>query len=468
MEEEESKIKWSAVFAVIKRRLIWIAAITVTVAILAGVLTEFVYNKGKDVYTVSFNLSSPSGTQSLPDGTAFSVQSLVYADNLNSVKEKDESFANLDMNRLSSGGITVTDNNAAAEDSENAQMGVRYTLTAKESAFSSYEQANATLTAKESAFSSYEQANAFMRAVAENFALLTIRSLENRNYSAWEADYSRAADYEERISVLRAQHEYVLSVYDGLTATRAYADFVTDGYTVAQWRANAAGDISAQLTTLENEQGIYRYVLGDSENDVLYRAKELERQKQVNTSKIAALEETLKRLITEYVGAGLSASQMDTFESFHVDIASLTQKNVEIDDELGRLYASIGYEKQGEEWVKGEGQLLKAPAEFTQKLEELKTLIAENTQKAGEVLKEVYANFTLVEFAQAQAEVEQGGTNAVLMTVAAFVLALIAACAVFALAGYRKQVAAAEAAEQSAPEEKHEEKPAEESGERKE
>ena len=160
--------------------------------------------------------------------------------------------------------------------------------------------------------------------------------------------------------------------------------------------------------------------------------------------------------------------EMDTFESFHVDIASLTQKNVEIDDELGRLYASIGYEKQGEEWVKGEGQLLKAPAEFTQKLEELKTLIAENTQKAGEVLKEVYANFTLVEFAQAQAEVEQGGASAVLMTVAAFVLALIAACAVFALAGYRKQVAAAEAAEQSAPEEKHEEKPAEESGERKE
>ena len=451
MEEEESKIRWSAVFAVIKRRLIWIAAITVIVAILAGVLTEFVYNKGKDVYTVSFDLSSPSGTQSLPDGTAFSVQSLVYADNLNSVKEKDESFANLDVNRLSSGGITVTDNNAAAEDSENAQMGVRYTLTAKESAFSSY-----------------EQANAFMRAVAENFALLTMRSLENRNYSAWEADYSRAADYKERISVLRAQHEYVLSVYDGLTATRAYADFVTDGYTVAQWRAKAAGDISAQLTTLENEQGIYRYVLGDSENDVLYRAKELERQKQVNTSKIAALEETLKRLITEYVGAGLSASQMDTFESFHADIASLTQKNVEIDDELGRLYASIGYEKQGEEWVKGEGQLLKAPAEFTQKLEELKTLIAENTQKAGEVLKQVYANFTLVEFAQAQAEVEQGGASAVLMTVAAFVIAFIAACAVFALAGYRKQAAAEEAAEQNAPDEKPDEKPAEESGERKE
>ena len=118
--------------------------------------------------------------------------------------------------------------------------------------------------------------------------------------------------------------------------------------------------------------------------------------------------------------------------------------------------------------MKGEGQLLKAPAEFTQKLEELKTLIAENTQKAGEVLKEVYANFTLVEFAQAQAEVEQGGTNAVLMTAAAFVLAFIAACAVFALAGYRKQAAEEEAAEQNAPDEKPDEKPAEESGERKE
>lgn len=430
MEEEESGIKWGAVFAVIKKRLIFIIAIAVVAALVAGLLTGFVFNAGKDTYTLSFDLKSPSGEGSLPDGTAFSVQNLVYSGNLQKVKDSNEMFAGLDIGILSSGDITITDNNRAVEgEEERPAADARYTITAKESCFDSY-----------------EQADEFMHAVAESFVTLTQEALNGRNYSAWEQSYTLAPDYDERINVLRSQYNYVLSVYDGLIATRAYADFEVDGYTVEQHRAQAAGDISTRLTALGNEQSISAYVLGDSNNAVLYEAKELERQKQVNTAKIEALKKEIEDLLTKY-GPLISASQLDTFESFHADIASLTQRNVEIDDQLERLYTSIGYVEQEGKWVTGTGQLSKAPQTFTDEMEALRTRIAADTQTMSKVVSAVYSGFTAAEFRQAGAEVTSGGTNTIFVTVAAFVVAAFAAACVFALAGYRKQVSAEEAAQ---------------------
>lgn len=431
MEEEESGIKWGAVFAVIKKRLIFIIAIAVVAALVAGLLTGFVFNAGKDTYTLSFDLKSPSGEGSLPDGTAFSVQNLVYSGNLQKVKDSNEMFAGLDIGILSSGDITITDNNRAVEgEEERPAVDARYTITAKESCFDSY-----------------EQADEFMHAVAESFVTLTQEALNGRNYSAWEQSYTLAPDYDERINVLRSQYNYVLSVYDGLIATRAYADFEVDGYTVEQHRAQAAGDISTRLTALGNEQNISAYVLGDSNNAVLYEAKELERQKQVNTAKIDALRQTLTELLQTYKDAGLSTSQMDTFESFHADIASLTQRNVEIDEQLERLYTSIGYVEQEGKWVMETGQLSKAPQTFTDEMEALRTRIAADTQTMSKVVSAVYSGFTAAEFRQAGAEVTSGGTNTIFVTVAVFVVAAFAAACVFALAGYRKQVSAEEAAQ---------------------
>lgn len=428
--EEESGIKWGAVFAVIKKRLIFIIAIAVVAALVAGLLTGFVFNAGKDTYTLSFDLKSPSGEGSLPDGTAFSVQNLVYSGNLQRVKDSNEMFAGLDIGILSSGDITITDNRAVEGEEERPAADARYTITAKESCFDSY-----------------EQADEFMHAVAESFVTLTQEALNGRNYSAWEQGYTLAPDYDERINVLRSQYNYVLSVYDGLIATRAYADFEVDGYTVEQHRAQAAGDISTRLTALGNEQNISAYVLGDSNNAVLYEAKELERQKQVNTAKIDALKQTLTELLQTYAGAGLSTSQMDTFESFHADIASLTQRNVEIDEQLERLYTSIGYVEQEGKWVMETGQLSKAPQTFTDEMEALRTRIAADTQTMSKVVSAVYSGFTAAEFRQAGAEVTSGGTNTIFVTVAVFVVAAVAAACVFVLAGYRKQVSADEAAQ---------------------
>lgn len=421
MEEEVSHIEWSAVWSVLKKRWVWIVCATLAVTLLAGLLTAFVFNDGKDVYTLSFDLSCPSGTEVLPDGRAFSAQSLVYAENLQNVKDGNEAFASLDIAALSAGGLTLTDN--AAADNTQGAAGARWTLTAKESDFSSY-----------------EQANAFMFAVAESFVALVTESLEERDETAWEEDLARASDYDEYISVLQGQYRAVLAEYDALIATRAYADHKTDGLTVAQHRARAAGNAEARLAALQNEQNIYAYVLGDTDHAVLVQARELEKERDVNADKISALQEALAQLLEKYAQAGLSASQMDTFESFHADIAALTQRNVELESRIEKLYTSIGYEKSGAEWIKGEGQLLAAPAAFTGELQALRAEIGSATQILTGVRKDVYARFTRAETAQAQAQVTAGGANVYLISAAAAVIAAGVACMLFALAGYRKQL----------------------------
>lgn len=77
----------------------------------------------------------------------------------------------------------------------------------------------------------------------------------------------------------------------------------------------------------------------------------------------------------------------------------------------------------------------------------MRTRISADTQTMSKVVSAVYSGFTAAEFRQAGAEVTSGGTNTIFVTVAAFVVAAFAAACVFALAGYRKQVSAEEAAQ---------------------
>lgn len=53
-------------------------------------------------------------------------------------------------------------------------------------------------------------------------------------------------------------------------------------------------------------------------------------------------------------------------------------------------------------------------------------------------VKALYAEFTKVEFAQAEAQVESDGTSVILVTIAVFVVAALAAGVIFSLAEYQK------------------------------
>lgn len=431
MDEEQVKsINWSVVGKILKKRIVWIVAVAAVVAIVAGLLFAFVLNDGKDTYSLSFDLRTPGSLGTYPDGTPFSVQSLIFEENLQAVKDAGgEKFADIDLENLPENAFTITDNSVNQE-GEAQSYAVRYTITAKSGMFSSY-----------------EQGNEFLIALLNNYVNESNSRLDSRDYTAWEKTYANATTYDAAISTLRSQYDSVLASYDALISTRAYADHVVDGETVAQHRADAAADISARLTALSEWQTTDKYVMPGNEIFADSEAKSLMDSYALNSAKIDDLTAQLTKLIEIY-GDKLSSSALDTFESFHSTIASLTQSNTTIANTLGKLGYTL--DASGTTWNKADQENYNlAPDEFLTELDAVKVMIEASTEEMKTVEASVYDEFTDVKLMQGRADVAGGGTSPIIVAVLCFVLAAAAMCLIFLLAEYgklKREVEGAEAA----------------------
>lgn len=429
-EEQEKSINWSVVGKILKKRIVWIVAVAAVVAIVAGLLFAFVLNDGKDTYSLSFDLRTPGSLGTYPDGTPFSVQSLIFEENLQAVKDAGgEKFADIDVENLSGNALTITDN-SVNEEGEAQSYAARYTITAKSGMFSSY-----------------EQGNEFLIALLNNYVNESNSRLANRDYTAWEKTYANAITYDAAISTLRSQYDFVLASYDSLISTRAYADHVVDGETVAQHRADAAADISARLTALSDWQSTNKYVMQGNEIFADSEAENLMDSYALNSAKIDDLTDKLAELIGLY-GEKLTSSALDTFESFHSTIASLTQSNTTIANTLEKLGYALD-EKSGT-WAKAEQENYNlAPESFLTELDAVKVMIVASTAEMKTVEASVYDEFTDVKLMQGKADVTGGGTSPIIVAVLCFVLAAAAMCLIFLLAEYgklKREVEGAEAA----------------------
>ena len=431
MDEEQVKsINWSVVGKILKKRIVWIVAVAVVVAIVAGLLFAFVLNEGKDTYSLSFDLRTPGSLGTYPDGTPFSVQSLIFEENLQAVKDAGgEKFVDIDLENLPGNAFTIT-NNSVNEEGEAQSYAARYTLTAKSGVFSSY-----------------EQGNEFLIALLNNYVNESNSRLASRDYTAWEKTYANATTYDAAISTLRSQYDSVLASYDALISTRAYADHVVEGETVAQHRADAAADISARLTALSEWQSTDKYVMPGNEIFADSEAKSLMDSYALNSAKIDDLTDKLTELIGVY-GDKLSSSALDTFESFHSTIASLTQSNTTIANTLGKLGYTL--DASGTTWNKADQENYNlAPDEFLTELDAVKGMIVASTTEMKTVEASVYDEFTDVKLMQGRADVAGGGTSPIIVAVLCFVLAAAAMCLIFLLAEYgklKREVEGAEAA----------------------
>lgn len=431
MDEEQVKsINWSVVGKILKKRIVWIVAVAAVVAIVAGLLFAFVLNDGKDTYSLSFDLRTPGSLGTYPDGTPFSVQSLIFEENLQAVKDAGgEKFADIDLENLPENAFTIKDNSVNGE-GEAQSYAVRYTITAKSGVFSSY-----------------EQGNEFLIALLNNYVNESNSRLADRDYTAWEKTYANATTYDAAISTLRSQYDSVLASYDALISTRAYADHVVEGETVAQHRADAAADISARLTALSEWQTTDKYVMPGNEIFADSEAKSLMDSYALNSAKIDDLTDKLIELIGHYEDK-LSSSALDTFESFHSTIASLTQSNTTIANTLGKLGYTL--DASGTTWNKADQENYNlAPDEFLTELDAVKGMIVASTAEMKTVEASVYDEFTDVKLMQGRADVAGGGTSPIIVAVLCFVLAAAAMSLIFLLAEYgklKREVEGAEAA----------------------
>ena len=444
--EEESGITFGEICHLVKKRIWWILGISVIVALVASLLFGFVINRGKNDYSVTFMVEFPGvSDRQYPDGTTFNHASMVYAAQLEAAKASNESFANIDIDGMSSnGGISISAE-TTGENNTTVYTGV-YTITVS----SAY-------------FDSADQASDFLRAVLDQTIATVNAKISGMDFTARLSGYESLTTYEDRLNVLKAQQTYLLARYAAVTGntqsdsdtttqtqpTATYGSFVYEGKSISALYADAQR-ASNTLALLESEYAANRYVLIGANSDLQKIANGWAQQIKSNQARLKAFNQNLEDIIGT---SGTSGSiVIDT--AYMERIQELTETIADLKAQL----TAIGYTDNGDGTATKSGEPLAANTTFGDKLQKLYENIFGKSETAKKALVALYAAESEIVYQQSGVTTIVNAKNIVLVAVAALVVAFLIACIVFCAADYpaykrerdAKRAAAAAASEGAA------------------
>lgn len=393
----------SAFGAVVKKRWIWILAASVLVALVMGLVTQFAISPAKVRYQLSFMIEYPDrdtddGKLRYPNGELFRYETIIYVDRLRAAKDSDERFAGLDVESMAAtGGISIEP--SAQENDGTAPI---YTISVS----GGY-------------FSDAEQATRFLQAVCNQTREHIVQSATGFVYDAALLPYDTVSTFESKIEILENQHRSVLARYEKYLSV--YSNFTCEGKTIEECYAESSALFAGgavDLDLLKTDLQYNGYLCKQSENDVLIRISVLEREKTLNTAACDALKETVRGF--------MSGSVLTDLDAYHHKISEYTDRNVQIDGEIDKLYRSIGYEKNESGEYEKTGTPVNSAA-FEEKLAQLYQAVVREAQTCKQMIGALYEEHAAFRYEQGRVVVT-GGVNAVVYAVLAFVAAFVVAC----------------------------------------
>lgn len=456
--EEESGITFGEICHLVKKRIWWILGISVIVALVASLLFGFVINRGKNDYSVTFMVEFPGvSDRQYPDGTTFNHASMVYAAQLEAAKASNESFANIDIDGMSSnGGISISAE-TTGENNTTVYTGV-YTITVS----SAY-------------FDSADQASDFLRAVLDQTIATVNAKISGMDFTARLSGYDSLNGYTaygDRLAILRRQQDYILERYaavtgdtqsdsDTTTQTQTqtqtmatYGYFQYEGKSISALYAEAQTD-SKLLSDLEKNYETNRFVyLPEDSNAEDYKVAAEGWAKQIKNNADEMLfykEQFLNSVIT----AGY----------YEQRVLELEQENLGLEAQI----EAIGYT-----YNQADGTVSEAPdadtiraanTAFGEQVDNMFETIKTNSETAKSALVALFAAESQIVYQQSGVTTIVNATNIILVAVAALVVAFLIACIVFCAADYpaykrerdAKRTAAVAAPEEAAEPENKEE-----------
>ena len=451
--EEESGITFGEICHLVKKRIWWILGISVIVALVASLLFGFVINRGKNDYSVTFMVEFPGvSDRQYPDGTTFNHASMVYAAQLEAAKASNESFANIDIDGMSSnGGISISAE-TTGENNTTVYTGV-YTITVS----SAY-------------FESADQASDFLRAVLDQTIATVNAKISGMDFTAGLSGYESLTTYEDRLNVLKAQQTYLLARYAAVTGntqsdsdtttqtqpTATYGSFVYEGKSISALYADAQR-ASNTLALLESEYAANRYVLIGVNSDLQKIANGWAQQIKSNQDRLDAFNQNLK----DITGTSGTSGSIVIDTTYMERIQELTETIADLKAQL----TAIGYTDNGDGTASKLREPLEANTTFGQEVDALFETIKTNSETAKSALVALYAAESQIVYQQSGVTTIVNATNIILVAVAALVVAFLIACIVFCAADYpaykrerdAKRTAAVAAPEEAAEPENKEE-----------
>lgn len=434
VEEEKEGISIGDIF-----KRIWHAKITLgvtfaAVLVLGVVGIHYLYTKPNQVYSGSVTYQFRGASEGLyPNGTTFDYRSLIESSTLQTVKESNSEYANIDIQ-------TMIDKNAIKVEQAISNV---YNDAGEEvpTVLRNY----ITLTCSASYFDSEAQAKSFLQDVLE-----VPNTLANSLYDAIVYNQnlelaSTALTYEDQYSYLINQRDLIYSNYSELISTFGESAFISaDSTTTVSQELTIIRQFFTQynLANLQSEARLNGYVKSNQPTEIDKLKNELNRlvhEYNLNQTKIDNLQTQWKEMLTN-AGNVIISSPNDFITSIH----NLTTTNTDLYDSIETIANKLGAQLSGGNGVKLEvtsysnepsSAYSEAPKTYVETLATITNQLTSYTNQLKTTTTYLYTTYAKPIYTLPSVFELSGGLNIILNGAISFVAAVILACLVAGIKG---------------------------------
>ena len=432
VEEEKEGISIGDIF-----KRIWHAKITLgvtfaAVLVLGVVGIHYLYTKPNQVYSGSVTYQFRGASEGLyPNGTTFDYRSLIESSTLQTVKNSNNEYANIDIQ-------TMIDKNAIKVEQAISNV---YNDAGEEvpTVLPNY----ITLTCSASYFDSEAQAKSFLQDVLE-----APNTLANSLYDAIVYNQnlelaSTALTYEDQYSYLISQRDLIYSNYSELISTFGESAFIgSDSTTTVSQELTIIRQFFTQynLENLQSEARLNGYVKSDQPTEIDKLKNELDRlvhEYNLNQTKIDSLQTQWKEMLANASGVIIS-SPNDFITSIH----NLTTTNTDLYDSIKTIANKLGAQLSGGNGVKLEvtysnepSSASKTPKTYVETLATITNQLTSYTDQLKTTTTYLYTTYAEPIYTLPSVFELSGGLNIILNGAISFVAAVILACLVAGIKG---------------------------------
>ena len=433
VEEQKEGISIGDIF-----KRIWHAKITLgvtfaAVLVLGVVGIHYLYTKPNQVYSGSVTYQFRGASEGLyPNGTTFDYRSIIESSTLQTVKNSNSDYANIDIQ-------SMIDKNAIK-----VEQAISNVYNDAGEAVPTVLPNYIILTCSASYFDSEAQAKSFLQDVLE-----TPNTLADSLYNAIVYNQnlelaSTALTYEDQYDYLIKQRDLIYSNYSELISTFGESAFIgADSTTTVSQELTIIRQFFTQynLESLQNVARLNGYVKSNQPTEIDKLKNELDRlvyEYNLNQTKIDNLQTQWKEMLANASGVIISSPN-----DFFTTIINLTTTNTDLYKNIETIAKKLGAQLSGGNGVKLEvtysDEPSSAPSDtpktYIETLATITNQLTSYTDQFKTTTTYLYTTYAKPIYTLPSVFELSGGLNIILNGAISFVAAVILACLVAGIKG---------------------------------
>ena len=407
-EKDEEGISLSDLLKVAFGRKILLLIITLSITLVGVLFVKFYYNKNKQQYYVNYEYVMPGIEEGkYIDDSKFNYQMLISTNSLNKIKDSDEDFKNIDIEKIiDKDGIQITCD-ITKNETTNEVTDMKFKIVANVKYFKNK-----------------SQANKFIHAIADQPYNRTLLLLDTIKYDSLLDTYKNSNVYDTKADCLVKQYELLQAQYENLI--EKYGDVsLSDGKKLSSHFDELTiyfteNNVEALVTEIQKNGYVKDFT--SYEGELLNQKQKYESDYELNDNKI----NSLMNIINNY-SSTISTPDLAAYNEI---ISKLAIENVEIERKLQTI------NKQLENGSSDPDYEAKKKA-FDVKIEKYDEVLTSFTNDFKAVVKEVVTEGSYVSYNNNTVKV-QGGIRLLIAGPALLILGCFAGCIVNVCLDHKK------------------------------